>query len=89
MAKAFIDAFRGALEQEFGAVTQAQVAWCYQFGLGALLHHINDGRVQKLSGGRNEPCDPAAMPLLVAFVAEGINGVMRKLHPPAAHPSGH
>lgn len=87
MAKAFIDALRSALEHEFGAATQPQVAWCYQFGLGALLHHISDGRVQRLSGGKNKPSDPAAMPLLVAFIAEGMRGVMRKLHPPPARPA--
>lgn len=80
MAHAFIEALQGALSAEFPAVTHGTVAWCYQFGLGALLHHVGDQRVRRLSGGTNRPSDPAAMPLLVAFITEGMRGAVRAAH---------
>lgn len=68
MAHAFIDALHEALPH----ATRAQVAWCYQFGLGALLHHLRDTRIERLSLGENRPFDPAAAELLVTFIAGGI-----------------
>jgi AcrR family transcriptional regulator len=79
LANAFIDAFHQTLAAEFEGVTRAQVAWCYQFALGALLHHIGDTRVHRLSGGENRPSDPAAMPQLVAFVAQGMRGAVASM----------
>lgn len=78
MAKAFIDAFHATLASEFKGVTRAQVAWCYQFALGALLHHIGDTRVHRLSQGENRPSDPAVMPQLVAFIAHGMRGAIQQ-----------
>lgn len=74
LAQAFIRTFRAVLAQEFPGITQAQVAWCYQFALGALLHYVSDVRVHRLSGGENRPSDPAAMPQLIAFIAAGMRG---------------
>ena len=81
MAKAFIDAFHTTLAAEFKGVTRAQVAWCYQFALGALVHHISDTRVHRLSQGENRPSDPAVMPQLIAFIAHGIRGAVMQWHP--------
>jgi len=81
MANAFIQAFHTTLAAEFPEVTQPQVVWCYQFALGALLHHIGDRRVHRLSQGENRPNDPAAMPLLIAFIAHGMRGAMQHSHP--------
>ncbi|MBI5277534.1 MAG: TetR/AcrR family transcriptional regulator [Burkholderiales bacterium] len=78
MARAFMDAFRKVLAPEFPGVSKSQVAWGYQFALGALLHHIGDRRVERLSDGKNKACDPDAMPLLVAFIAQGMRGVMTR-----------
>ncbi|HSV35351.1 MAG TPA: TetR family transcriptional regulator [Ramlibacter sp.] len=78
MAAAFIDAFHRVLAAEFPGITQPQVAWCYQFALGALLHHISDARIERLSKGRNRPSDPAAMPLLVSFIAAGMRGAVQE-----------
>lgn len=72
MANAFIEALMDA----FAGRTRAQVAWAYQFMLGALLHHIGDERVQRLSGGVNQPNDPAAAPLLAAFITGGMRQAM-------------
>lgn len=83
MARAFIDGFHKTLAREFPGVTRAQVAWCYQFALGALLHHIGDRRVQRLSDGKNTPSDPAVMPQLVAFIAHGMRGAMMQAQPSA------
>lgn len=89
MATAFIDAFHKTLAAEYPGVAHAQVAWCYQFALGALLHHISDARVERLSKGKNQPSDPAAMPLLVSFIASGMRGAVRDMRlagkPPRAH----
>lgn len=79
MATAFIDAFHRTLAAEFPGVSHAQVCWCYQFALGALLHHIGDTRVERLSKGKNRPSDPGAMPLLVSFVTHGMRGAVRDL----------
>lgn len=69
LAHAFIDAFMQAMP----GTTRGAAAWCYQFALGALLHHVTDQRVERLSLGENMPGDgEAAGPLLVRFVAAGI-----------------
>lgn len=72
MAHAFIEALMAC----FPGCSKAQMAWCYQFMLGALLHHIADQRVTRLSGGVNRPNDPAAQPLLSAFIAGGMRQAM-------------
>lgn len=71
MAHAFID----ALQEACPGSERAQIAWAYQFALGALIHHMSDQRVERLSQGANQPCDPAALPQLVAFVTAGIAAV--------------
>lgn len=72
MAHAFIDALHAACP----GGTRAQAAWAYQFALGALIHHISDHRVQRLSRGRNAPNDPKAGVLLVDFICAGIGAVL-------------
>ena len=74
LAQAFIRAFQAVLSEDFPGITQAQVAWCYQFALGSLLHYVSDVRVHRLSGGENRPCDPDVMPQLIAFIAQGMRG---------------
>jgi AcrR family transcriptional regulator len=71
LAHAFIDAMHAAVP----GATRSQIAWCYQFALGALLHHVTDHRIERLSLGENRPGDgEAAGPLLVAFLTQGIRG---------------
>ncbi len=72
LAHAFIDALHLALPGS----TRAQVAWVYQFALGALLHHISDGRVERLSRGENLPNDPMAAVLLANFIVGGIRAAI-------------
>lgn len=72
LANRFIDALM-AVRPGHG---RARAAWAYQFALGALLHHISDTRVGRLSGGLSQPNDSQAAPLLIRFLSAGINAVM-------------
>ena len=81
VATAFIKAFRKLLAAEYPGASHARTAWCYQFAMGALLHHISDARVERLSKGKNRPTDPAAKSLLVAFIASGMRGLVREMRP--------
>lgn len=72
LAHAFIDALMAA----FPGTSRSRVAWAYQFMLGALLHHISDTRVERLSNGVNRPCDPQAAPMLRNFMLGGIRAVL-------------
>lgn len=72
MAHAFIDAIHQAVPH----ATREQAAWGYQFALGALIHHLSDSRVQRLSNGINQPSDPAVAPMLVAFIVAGLRAAL-------------
>jgi len=74
LANHFIDALHAALIGEISTISRSQAAWCYQFALGALLHHLSDQRIERLSHGENMPGDPAVAPQLVAFIVHGIRG---------------
>lgn len=84
LAEAYIDALHIALPH----ATRGQVAWGYQFALGALLHHLNDSRIERLSHGENRRADPAAAPMLVSFIVGGLRAALprprtpqKKTHP--------
>jgi len=81
MAHAFIDALHAALP----GATRPQVAWGYQFMLGALLNHLSDTRIVALSRGANQPADPAAGPLLMRFITGGLQAAFA-VPAPAAVP---
>jgi AcrR family transcriptional regulator len=72
LAHAFID----ALQQALPHATRGQIAWCYQFALGSLSHHLADTRVERLSRGESKPGDPAAAGYLVAFIAGGMRAAL-------------
>ena len=72
LAHAFIDALNLALPH----CARGQVAWGYQFALGALLHHISDDRVARLSKGQCAPSDPAAAALLTRFIVGGLRAAL-------------
>jgi len=74
LAMAYIDALHLALPH----ATRGQIAWGYQFALGALLHHLSDARVERLSNNENKRCDPAAAPLLVSFIVGGLRAGLPK-----------
>jgi AcrR family transcriptional regulator len=72
LAHAFIDALQLALPH----ASRGQLAWVYQFSLGALLHHISDTRVERLSRGEGISNDPGAGDLLVNFIVGGIKSAL-------------
>lgn len=72
LAHAFIDRLNVALPH----ATRAQVAWGYQFALGALLQHISDNRIARLSKGQSIPNDPAAAALLTRFIVGGLRAAL-------------
>lgn len=74
LAMAYIDALHLALPH----ATRGQVAWGYQFALGALLQHLMDSRVERLSKNENRRNDPRAAPLLVDFIVGGLRAALPK-----------
>lgn len=80
LACAFIDALHAALPH----ASRGQIAWGYQFALGALLHHLSDNRVERLSQGVNRAGDPSAAPLLLNFIVGGLRAALPA--PPARAP---
>jgi AcrR family transcriptional regulator len=72
LAHAFID----ALMTVSPGATRGQVAWGYQFMLGALLHFMTDQRVERLSNGENRATDPAAKAQLTAFLVAGFRALL-------------
>jgi len=87
LAHAFID----ALQRTLPHASRGQVAWVYQFALGALLHHLTDTRIERLSNGESHGGDPSAAPMLVAFIVGGIRAALplptakKKTTPPRRH----
>ena len=83
MAEAFITALHDTLAAEFpdAVVTCGTAAWSYQLSLGALLHHLSDTRVARLSHGECTPNDPDVQAHLVQFIVHGIRGAVQSFHP--------
>ena len=84
MAEAYITAMHDTLRDENpqATVTRGTAAWCYQFSLGVLLHHLGDQRVARLSHGQCLPNDSQVQPHLIAFIVHGIRGAVHSFHPP-------
>ena len=80
LARAYIQALQIAMPH----VSVGDAAWAYQFALGALLHHMSDHRVGRLSEGANKPNDVAAHPVLVRFIEGGIRAALPALVSPVA-----
>lgn len=68
--------FIAALQANFRHASLADVAWGYQFALGALLHHLVDDRVTRLSQGQCTAGDPAAAARLVNFIVGGLRAAL-------------
>ncbi|MDP9601519.1 UNVERIFIED_ORG: AcrR family transcriptional regulator [Variovorax paradoxus] len=81
LAEAYIDALHVALPH----ATRSQAAWGYQFALGALLHHLNDSRIERLTRGENKRADPAVAPMLVNFIVGGLRAALPR--PKTARPT--
>jgi AcrR family transcriptional regulator len=72
LAHAFID----ALCVEMPHASRGQTAWCYQFALGALLHHISDTRIERLSLGQSATHRADASAMLLRFICGGIRAAV-------------
>jgi len=84
MAEAYITALQATMQQEnpHARVSRGTAAWCYQFSLGVLLHHLGDQRVARLSHGQCLPNDRQVQSHLVQFIVHGIRGAVQSFHPP-------
>lgn len=82
MAHAFIDALHAACPGS----SRGAAAWAYQFSVGALLHHISDDRVERLSQSENAVADSAAAPHLVNYIRAGITAVLAPTASTSASP---
>lgn len=83
MAEAYITALHDTLatENADAGLSRGTAAWCYQFSLGVLLHHLGDKRVARLSHGQCVPNDPQVQAHLVQFIVHGIRGAVQSFHP--------
>jgi AcrR family transcriptional regulator len=72
LAHAFIDALHATLPH----ASRADAAWVYQFMLGALLHHLRDDRIVRLSRNQCNAADPAVAPMLTRFILGGIQAAL-------------
>jgi AcrR family transcriptional regulator len=73
MAHAFID----ALAATDPRATRGQIAWCYQFAVGAMFHFLLSGsRAESLSKGEISVGDPEAERLLMRFIVAGFRSVL-------------
>ena len=72
LAHAFIDALQLCLPH----ARRGELAWGYQFALGALLHHISDFRIERLSRGESSEGDPLAVSMLGNFIVGGLLAAM-------------
>ena len=82
LAEAFIDALQGRFPER----SRAEVAYAYQFALGALMHHLSDRRVERLSHGQTRANDPAACEWLLRFIENGLRATLVSPSPPAHAP---
>ena len=71
LAHAFIDAMARALPER----SRTSIVWGYEYALGALLMHVADNRVERLSRGRAAAGDPSLSEELVRFVTAGFKEI--------------
>jgi AcrR family transcriptional regulator len=67
--------FIAAMEQALPGCDRNLIVWGYVYALGALLKHISDVRVERLSDGDEVTADPARMPDLVRFLTAGFRAL--------------
>jgi AcrR family transcriptional regulator len=70
-ARAFIDRMAGALPGR----PRDRIVWCYEYALGALLMHVADKRVERLSDGTATSGDPALAGDFVRFISAGFRAL--------------
>lgn len=75
VAFAFIDALAALLPDR----SRSDLIWGYEWALGALLMHLADERVIRLSNGTEQPRNRQKQDLLINFITSGLTSI-----PPAA-----
>lgn len=83
LAHAFID----AMQRVWPRAGRDDLAWGYQFALGALLHHLHDRRVVRLSRQTARLGDPIAGARLESFIEGGLVAVLGPVPGAAKAPS--
>lgn len=85
LAHAFID----ALNEVMPKATRADVTWCYQFALGALLHHLTDTRAPRLARRPGLRGSPRTRLMLISFIVGGIRAALQvpRAPSPSSNPS--
>ncbi len=85
LAHAFID----ALNEVMPTATRADMAWCYQFALGALLHHLTDTRAPRLARRPGLRGGPRTRLMLINFIVGGIRAALQvpRAPSPSSKPS--
>jgi AcrR family transcriptional regulator len=72
LAHAFIDALNEVLPH----ACRSDVAWCYQFALGALIHHITDNRAPRLARNPQLCSSQLSASMLVNFIVGGMRATL-------------
>lgn len=75
LARAFLD----GLQQALPHASREQVAWCYQFILGALMAHMQEclrGRVLGLAGGSAARGTVDSGQMVIDFIVGGVNAAV-------------
>lgn len=73
IALAFISGMTTALPDR----ARLSIVWGYEYALGALLMHVADARVERLSGGEAMPGDPRLGDTFVKFLASAFQSLPR------------
>jgi AcrR family transcriptional regulator len=85
MAHAFIDGLARGLPGQHAR----RRAWAYQFAMGALLHHLIDHRVERLSRAPTRPTTRRPPACSSAFITAGIGALLLPAHRVPPVPSTH
>ncbi len=74
VARAFLQALKKAMPGH----DHADLIWGYEWALGALLMHLADKRIERISGGRVKSGDPEKIETFVRFVCAGLRSIAKK-----------
>jgi AcrR family transcriptional regulator len=74
LAEVFIETMMRALP----GCDRVTIIWGYEYAVGALLMHLADRRVERLSAGQAISGDPARLEDLVSFIASGFRALAKR-----------
>ncbi|WP_461334150.1 TetR/AcrR family transcriptional regulator [Bradyrhizobium embrapense] len=67
--------FLSALQKIMPDRELADLVWGYEWALGALLMHVADKRVERISNGQVKSGDPSKCDMLIRFVCAGLRSI--------------